>query len=337
MHIVRDQCAPARRQCATDRPVIAAGQGNLALLRVWRRHTPVFAHRVQLPRWHGQLRDRRACQRRVPSRAEWIHPGKRSVWQYSVCQSSADITTRTAVVEFEKHRVDDQNGIFGPPWRRLFAEYIILEWFRSEACEAGIDARRVPLEQFALGRIKHLKCAASAASEAVQPVAPVDLQRRGTDECGEFSGRSAANQIHLKKTVLAMRITGRKGEILTTASPYRWYPVRIALDDGLGAQTICNRLAIELRQTCPQSQPCKDDNDDARCKDSCEQADQQAFHLSLTRRIVIEFVPPETPCMSPRVNMTRSSTSTRSFCKRVRKISAYKWSRSSLSCVKATG
>ena len=79
--------------------------------------------------------------------------------------------------------------------------------------------------------------------------------RRRADQFGQFTGRLAANQVHLEKTILTVRVTGRKSQIVAIRCAYDGNPAGIARDRDNIVDARDTDLAVECRQTCPQTEP----------------------------------------------------------------------------------
>ena len=121
-----------------------------------------------------------------------------------MCIAPTHVAARTFVVELDKHRVNDEDRIFGKPRLWLDPEQQVFEWPRTQAREARIDPGRVAIEyrQIRLWRLR--KYFTGTISEPVQTVPLVVIDCDLAEKLRHLAGRAATNEIHLEETILAV-------------------------------------------------------------------------------------------------------------------------------------
>jgi hypothetical protein len=326
MHVIGNNRPAGFGQSTADGPVVAAIELWLAHLVGRRRFASKPANRVDLfggPRQHAA---RLAHQWRVPAGPLWIQPRIDLGRQYAVRKPAAHIPYRSGIVQQREHRIDDENGIFGPPRPRIAPEQEVFERFYRQACDAGVDAVRVSLQELTFANAQSCQALACARAKPVESVAPVDVEGDAPEQLGQLPGRPAPDQVHLEEPVLAVRVARGEGEVCPRIGGDRRDSGRVSFDKNAGVYTRDDVLAIEVGQARPQHQVSQaesdDENEDCAGQNSADSASEHAYFSATTLRIFIAFVLPDTPSRSPFVKMTRSPISTRSLESSTSKISA---------------
>src|SRR6201988_4663643 len=130
--------------------------------------------------------------------------------------------------------------------------------------------------------------------EAMDPHAPVVIEREPAEDLCELTGRKAPREIHLEEPILCMHVTRGPSDIDSLSAPNQRHTERVAFDrDGAGNGGIT--AAVEHGKACLERQV----GDEKECNDKyrqrCEQpAKEPHGQPADTLRIFIEFVPPET-------------------------------------------
>ena len=135
--------------------------------------------------------------------------------------------------------------------------------------------------------------------------------RIGTKELRQFSGGLPANQVHLEETILPMGEAGCKGKIIAASRRDNRNPAAVSGDCRRIAKALYRNLPIQFREARSQNQPAGNQDQRHRAEGADKQVPQQLqLESSVTRRIFMALVLPDTPSRSPFVKMTRSPTST---------------------------
>ena len=161
------------------------------------------------------------------------------------------------VLQIEGHRVDDKDTVLGAPGLRRGAQDEIFERFVAECGEAGVDARGIGVELRAFGGRELGEHALGEFAKAVHPRGAVEGEGGLTEEFGEFSRRAAAEEIHLKETLLRVQPTESAGDVGAGLAAERGHALRIAFDGHGRAQAGNGRGAIEAGKACadPKIEP----------------------------------------------------------------------------------
>jgi hypothetical protein len=109
VHVVGYQGTPVRSQRAADSPVITAGEKFLADLARRRRFPGILAQRENLRRRPIGFFARLSRDRGIPASSLRIEPVVDRPGKRAIGRATAHVVARALVVEFDKHRIDDQD------------------------------------------------------------------------------------------------------------------------------------------------------------------------------------------------------------------------------------
>ena len=226
MHVVGEDCASVVGPRTRHGPVITPDQRlrieSACLCAVIGRH-------LSLADRNHHTRDCRGLERRsedgsVPLRTcrseKCRHFGRQQILE----QTQIRLTIACVVVENEKHRIENQRRILGPPGRRLCTKQHVLVRFLSQRLEAGVDTLRICCNHRLFGfrhRLDHAPC---TLPKLMHPACTIRRQRPCTKEHAELARRLAPHQIHLKKPFLCVQEAEPPRDIEAVRTADRWHP-----------------------------------------------------------------------------------------------------------------
>jgi hypothetical protein len=152
------------------------------------------------------------------------------------------------VLEIERQRIDHEEAVLGEPGFGVGAEEEILEGFLGEGGEAGVGSGGVGVEEGAVGGGELSEDGLGERAEAVRARAAVERERDFAEEFGEFAGGAAAQEIHLKKTILGVEKAEGAGDVGARGAADRGDAEGVARGGDGSGEAGERARAVELRE-----------------------------------------------------------------------------------------
>jgi len=238
-----------------------------------------------------------------------------------VSKASLDFLCRARIVQLHIHRVDNEHRVFDHPGRWFRAQHEILERPGPERRNTGVDALCIRGEYRLVSVCSRIYYSAGPAAKAMKSMTFVNIDGDVANHFRQLPRRLPPDHVHLKEAVLPMCEPCREREVLAIARGNNRNTIGVTRNTGRRRNTFHSDLAIQRRQAGTQCEDARERGDDDQQKRRKDDSGEQTYHDSaLTVTTFIALVLPETPSRSPLVNITRSSTLTRSLASRVLKI-----------------
>ena len=141
------------------------------------------------------------------------------------------------ILQIQPHGVDAQQAIFWLPRLRCHAQQLIFPRACCQCSNAGVNAIHIGLQQRALCGCLRLQDTPGHLAKMIAAYLCIDVIQRRAQQSGELARRAAAQQIHLKKSLLGMQKSRGSSHIETTLADDARHTGGIALNTHRGGQT----------------------------------------------------------------------------------------------------
>ena len=159
------------------------------------------------------------------------------------------------IIQHCKHRIDSEYRVFRAPGLWFGFEQKIFKWAGTQRIAPSIHAISVSLQYLLFSVRCRCHNDLCPGSKTVKSKSLVHVERRGSNDFGQLTRRLAADQVHLKKAILAMSKTGRKSKVRATACRDDRNTGRIPLNSRNICQPGRRKFAIQLGQACAEGEP----------------------------------------------------------------------------------
>ena len=257
VHVVGDDGTAIGRQCAGDRPVVAARRALVgqALVGIRLRHRQRAQVHLAGVRQRG-VAARLAIEGRVPFGAIVREQIVETLRHVPADLPQAQLAHVLRILQVEIHRIARQRRIQHVPATRLLSQQQVGPRPGAQVAETGVDAVGIGLQLGHAVARERVEVGRHARADPVYAPVLVQADGDGAEQLGQLARRTAAHQVHFEIAFLRVHVAQCTDGIGFAGRIDGDHAQGVALHADGRRQSRQVRLALQLRQASAQHPPC---------------------------------------------------------------------------------